>query len=352
MALFLLGLVLAAGPLAQNPSAPRSPAMVRAAFKQLIDRPRVPLEPREAAATTAPDGTVTQTLSIVSERKRDGALERVPLLVVKPAQPAGRRPAVIVMHGTGSNKESQRDWLAKLAARGIIGVSIDARYHGERAGGAKGADAYNAAITAAWRAPAKSQEHPFFYDTVWDLGRVVDYLISRPDVDAKNLGMLGFSMGGIQAWLAAAVDPRVKVVVPAIAVQSFRFSLEHDKWQGRAKTIAAVHEAAAKDLGEPAVNARVCRALWSKLIPGILDDFDAPSMLRLIAPRPLLILNGELDPNCPIEGAQIAIAAAQAAYKAAKSPDKLEVIIAPGVAHKVTDAQNAAALDWLSRHLR
>jgi hypothetical protein len=44
--------------------------------------------------------------------------------------------------------------------------------------------------------------------------------------------MIGISMGGIQTWLAASVDERVKVLVPAIAVQSFRWSLENDKWQG------------------------------------------------------------------------------------------------------------------------
>ena len=41
------------------------------------------------------------------------------------------------------------------------------------------------------------------------------------------------------------------------------------------------------------VDAKVCRALWNKVIPGILDQFDCPSMIRLFAGRPLLILNGE-----------------------------------------------------------
>src|SRR5579862_2816347 len=122
--------------------------------------------------------------------------------------------------------------------------------------------------------------------------------------------MIGFSMGGIETWLAAAVDDRVKVAVPAIGVQSFRWSLEHERWQGRANTIKAAHEAAAKDLGEAQVNAKVCRALWSKVIPGILDQYDCPSMIRLFAPRPLLILNGENDPNCPLDGARLAFAAA------------------------------------------
>ena len=92
----------------------------------------------------------------------------------------------------------------------MIGLAIDARYHGERAGGAQGATAYVAAITAAWKTkPGEPQEHPFYFDTVWDLWRLLDYVGQRPDVDPQRVAMVGFSMGGIQTWLAAAVDQRV-----------------------------------------------------------------------------------------------------------------------------------------------
>src|SRR5205085_2037768 len=86
-----------------------------------------------------------------------------------------------------------------------------------------------------------------YYDTCWDLWRTVDYLVTRPEVDAERLGMIGFSMGGIETWLAASVDERIKVAVPAIGVQSFRWSLENDRWQGRARTIQAANDAGASD---------------------------------------------------------------------------------------------------------
>ena len=162
--------------------------------------------------------------------------------------------------------------------------------------------------------------------------------------------MIGFSMGGIETWLAAAVDERVKVAVPAIGVQSFRWSLENDHWQGRANTIKAAHQAAAKDLGEPEVNQKVCRALWNKIIPGILDQFDCPSMLRLFAGRPLLILSGEKDGNCPLEGARLAFASAEKAYKDAKASGKLRILVAP-VGHQVTKEQHQAALEWFEKWL-
>src|SRR5262249_34074634 len=155
----------------------------------------------------------------------------------------------------------------ELAPMGFIAIAIDARYHGERVeGGAHGAQEYNEAITRAWREKdPKKQEHPFYFDTVFDLWRTVDYLRSRPDVDPRRIGMVGISMGGIETWLAAATDERIAAAVPLIGVQSLRWSLENEKWQGRANTIRAAHEAAAADLGEKEINGKVCRALWTKV---------------------------------------------------------------------------------------
>jgi dienelactone hydrolase len=262
-------------------------------------------------------------------------------------------PAVIVLHGTGGSKEGSRSWLEQLAHRGFVAIAIDGRFHGERAGDAKGTRAYNEAIIQAWRTKSgQPQAHPFYYDTCWDIWRTIDYLQTRGDVDPDRIGMIGISKGGIETWLAAAVDERVKVAVPAISVQSFRWSLDHDRWQGRANTIKDAHEAVAADLGEPRVNARVCRALWSKVIPGILDEFDAPSMLRLFDGRSLLILNGEKDPNCPIEGAELAFAAARAAFHEARADDQLKIMVAQGAGHTVTKEQQEAALDWFVAWLK
>jgi dienelactone hydrolase len=328
------------------------PAEVKAAFLKLLDRPRVALDPQRTKTETLPSGFVAESLTIATERKADGSIERVPLLVVRPAKPAGRLPAVIALHGTGGNKVQLRGLLVEFARRGLIGVAIDARYHGDRAGGARGAQAYVAAVTRAWKTPTgEPHEHPFFYDTCWDLWRTLDYLQTRADVDGDRLAMIGFSMGGIETWMAGAVDNRVKVAIPAIGVQSFRWSLEHEAWHGRAATIQAAHEAAAKDLGEPEVNARVCRELWNKVIPGALDQFDCPSMIRLFAGRPLLVLSGERDPNCPLPGAKLAFEAAEAAYRETGASEKLQIFVAPDTGHKVTTEQRKAAFDWLAKWL-
>jgi dienelactone hydrolase len=351
--------LLAARAASGREAAPAYPpvAQVKAAFLLLLDRDKIPLDAKTRSSSTEADGRIVETVTIASDRKADGTIERVPLLIVRPgngtgALKAGRFPAVIVLHGTGGNKKQMRPLLDELAQRGIIGVALDARYHGERSHGPGGSKAYVAAITRAWRSPARQpQEHPFYFDTCWDIWRTIDYLQTRPDVDANRLGMIGFSMGGIETWLAAAVDDRIKVAVPAIGVQSFRWSLEHDAWQGRARTIQAAHLAAAEDLKEPQVNPRVCRELWNKVIPGMLDQFDCPSMLRLFAGRPLLILNGDQDPNCPLEGAKLAFASAESAFREAGATDKLKILVAEKTGHRVTTEQRQAALDWFTKWL-
>ncbi len=328
---------------------PLAPEEAKKAFLKLLDRPKVSMDVK-VSETKEADGLVTEKLTFASEKKSDGTIERVPTLIVRPAK-QGKYPAVIALHGTGGNKEGLRSWMVELAKHGIMGVAIDARYHGERSDGAKGATAYVAAITKAWKvSKGEPQEHPFYYDTCWDLWRTLDYLESRSDVDATKLGMFGISMGGIETWLAASVDDRVKVAAPLIGVQSFRWSLENDKWQGRANTIKGSHDTAAKDLNEPKVNQRVCRELWSKVIPGILDDFDCPNLIQLFAGRALLIGNGETDGNCPIEGARIAFKAAEDAFAKANAKDKLKILV-ENVGHKVTDDQRKATLEWFEKWL-
>ena len=111
--------------------------------------------------------------------------------------------------------------LRELAAEGFIGVAIDGRYHGERCSAGKGSADYEKAIVQAFR---DQREHPFYFDTVWDVMRLIDYLQTRDDVDATRIGLYGVSKGGIETYLTAAVDPRVKVAVPCIGMQSFHWA--------------------------------------------------------------------------------------------------------------------------------
>lgn len=332
---------------------PLPPLEAKAALLKLLERPKVPADLKDEADPVVKGGLVHTRWSFASEKKADGTIERVPGLAVRPADTKGNLPVMIVLHGTGGSKDGVVSWLEEFAKQGIMGIAIDARYHGDRSGGKKGSEAYVAAIGKAWSTPTgKPMEHPFYYDTVWDLWRLMDMLEKTPGVDSKRIGMLGISMGGIQTWLAASVDDRVSVAAPLIGVQSFRWSLENDKWQGRANTIKAAHEAAAKDLGEPMVNRKVCRELWSKVIPGILDDFDCPNLIPLFAGRALIITNGDQDGNCPIEGARIAFKAAEEAFAKSGDKAKLSIHVGEKVGHTVTAEHRKAAVAFCVKWLK
>ncbi len=69
----------------------------------------------------------------------------------------------------------------------------------------------------AWRG---SGEHPYLLDNLWDLRVLVSYLYGRPDVDAARLGASGVSLGGMHAWLLAALEPRIAAAAPLIGVQA------------------------------------------------------------------------------------------------------------------------------------
>ena len=313
-----------------------SPA-TRDAFLRLLDRPRVPLAP---SVRVRPDQgrLIAEEISFASQ-----AGERVPALLIRRDNVASRQPVVIVLHGTGGSKEGVASRLRELAARGFLAIAIDGRYHGERAkAAAPGMAPYQAAILRAFRTGG---ERPFLYDTVWDVMRLIDYLETRSDVDPARIGLTGISKGGIETYLAAAADPRVAVAVPLIGVQSFRWGLEHGGWDSRAWTLREAIDAAARDSGE-SVGAGFMRRFYDRIAPGLYAEFDGPAMLPLIAPRPLLVINGDSDPRTPVAGVRQCIAAAEQAYSARNASDRLVLYLQPDAGHQVTAEADRLALNW------
>jgi predicted esterase len=334
-------LLLAAAPGTTRADAAPAAATIRADFLRLIDRPRV--DPAPVVSAPAADGDLVR----IDFSYRSEAGQRVPGILVEPAAAAGRRAAVIALHGTNGRKEAELPFLRELARAGFVAVAIDGRYHGARAPGGKGD--YPAAILRAYRT---GKEHPFFFDSAWDVLRLVDWLGTRADVDPSRIGLIGFSKGGIEAYLAAAADPRIAVAVPCIAVESFRWADEHDSWHSRIGTIQGAFDQAAQDAGVTRPDGAFVHAFYDRVAPGIDGEFDGPSIVPLIAPRPLLAINGDSDPRTPRPGLDEALAAIRAAYAAAGVPDRFEVLIQPHTGHQVTPAGYARAQAWLVRWLR
>jgi acetyl esterase/lipase len=313
----------------------------RAALLAIIDRPKVDLSP-EVVSQGVSAGLARYHFTYASD-----ASQRVPgLLIATPEVLADgkRHPVVIILHGTGGRKEADLPTLKPLAEKGFITVAIDGRFHGERGNQTD----YNAAIAQAF---ADGKSHPLYFDTVWDVMRLIDYLQSRPDVDPSRIGLMGISKGGIETWLTAAIDPRVAVAIPCISAQSFAWGLANDGWHGRVGTVQKGFDLAAKAEGLDHPDAAFVQKFYDRLIPGIYTRFDGPRMLPLIAPRPLLVISGEKDPINPIAGVKLCEQSTTAAYALAGASERFEMMIEPKTAHAVTKQAQATAMAWFEKWL-
>src|SRR4051812_28920493 len=112
--------------------------------------------------------------------------QRVTAIFTIPKKFAAPYPAVILLAGSGGHKDTDYVRIASdlMSTLGYATLSIDAQYHGERSRPERSGDIHLIGLDTmrdAW------------IQTVVDLRRAVDYLQSRPDIDGKSLGYLGFS---------------------------------------------------------------------------------------------------------------------------------------------------------------
>ena len=134
--------------------------------------------------------------------------DRVPGHLYLPKEIRGRVPAVLVQHGVGDKKHAKYivECCRMLTARGIIALAIDAPERGERKRPSKDGPAM-------WNLPAVRK---WFQQHCGDYSRALDYLATRPDVDARRLGYVGFSWGAITGVTFTAHDPRVRAMTSVV----------------------------------------------------------------------------------------------------------------------------------------
>jgi len=206
--------------------------------------------------------------------------ERVPALLVLPADAAPPHPVVLILHGVFGYKSSPNQIKRSdaLVAAGYATLRIDGKYRGEREAGAAGGLGLQTAYFY--------RNRDAMIQTVVDLMRGVDYLASRNDIDVERVGFTGFSMGGAIGAIFCAIDERVEAAVLGITGGDF------DKLNIRAGAT-----------GEE----RLRRAYM------IMDPVNFVSR---ISPRPLLMINGAKDEIVPK-------AATEALYEAAREPKRI-----------------------------
>ena len=127
--------------------------------------------------------------------------DRVGAYLVTPASTDGRVPAVLYLHGAGGDREEQLQAAVRLARQGAAGLTITAPSRGKSP--PAGATAEE---TLRW------QRDTIVADVV-AARRGLDLLADDERVDPDRLGLVGWSMGGRLATIAAGVDERVRAVV-------------------------------------------------------------------------------------------------------------------------------------------
>jgi dienelactone hydrolase len=60
---------------------------------------------------------------------------------------------------------------------------------------------------------------------VWDVMRTIDYIATRPELDARRVGCMGISGGGTATLFSAALEPRIRAAMVSGYLNTFRDSI-------------------------------------------------------------------------------------------------------------------------------
>lgn len=225
-------------------------------------------EPAKGAPVVKPfgvlrrDGYRIEKLTFLSEPGIE-----IPALLYLPGGSAGKIPAVIYVDSDG--KSAAASDLESLVKQGFAVLSMDARGYGEtRDRTALGAASwsryfgdYNNGMTAMLTG------HTLTGARAGDISRAVDFLGSRPEIDAQRIYGAARKFGGIAMLHAAALDARIQRVALEETLESYQSVVDH----------------------------RLNRGVMEHVVPGALRVYDFPDLARLLGSRPLVLVD-TLDP--------------------------------------------------------
>lgn len=270
---------------------------------------------------------------------------RLSAILEAPAGAGGRLPAVVVLHGFGSNKDSgtMRTAAKLFTSLGYAALRFDMRGCGESEG---------------------ERGRVICLEQVEDTRSALTFLAGRPDVDASRIAVFGHSFGAAVAIYAAGVDQRIAACLSSggwgNGAKKFRKQHESpEAWRRFSEMMERGREK--KRRGEPMKVPRfdivpIRPELRGNLAPGSILEFPfevvesmyaftANEVVGRIAPRPLLLLHPARDTVTPTEQSiELFLHAGQ--------PTDLHLVA--GVDHFLFDEGNTLVLDlvrdWLAQH--
>jgi dienelactone hydrolase len=246
----------------------------------------------------------------------------------RPNRP-GRYPGVLMQAGhTQEGKPENQRLAANLAVKGFVVLCFDPIGQGERM------QTYSRQLDAplaGWSVPEHiemgaqalliGQGLARYF--VWDAMRSLDYLTSRPEVDATRLGAAGCSGGGALTTFTGGLDPRLKVVVPACYPSSFRLLFA--------------------TMGPDA----------EMTFPNFLaSGLDTADFVEQSAPTPWLLEATETDQyHFSHEGVRMVYEEAREWYSLYHAQDNIGYLMGPG-SHGLPLASREAIYQWMIRYLK
>jgi dienelactone hydrolase/lysophospholipase L1-like esterase len=315
------------------------PALLKTVVDSLGDLPPRPSPQRvHVVSRELRRGYTVERVSI-----DNGAESDVTALVLVPEKRQPKAPAVLWLHsstpdknqiltpGTNGGEEPLGEALVRA---GYVVMAPDACWYGDRSETtpAGPAEVYRRDETGSNLGP---QESLFKFNlwmgrTLWgmfvrDDQIAVDYLCSRPEVDAKRIGVTGMSMGSTRSWWLAAVDDRVAVTVGVACLTRYQNLIAHGELRSHGIYYFA---------------------------NGLLKHCDSEGVLALIAPRPLLTLTGDIDRGSPVDGIKVLDEKVSRVYQAVGSSDQFKNIIYKDTGHVYTPQMRAELLAWFERWLK
>lgn len=205
-----------------------------------------------------------------------------------------------------------RDFARQIVARGQAALAIEQRAFGERGGTPEGPDCYQPAVQALLLGRTLLGER------VWDISRAIDVIEAHfPAIDSSKIAVMGNSGGGTATIYAAALDERIAAAMPSCA------------FCGYLPSIGAQYHC-------------LCN-----YIPGIANHFDMGDLAGLIAPRPLVVVNGQQDDIFPVDSAVKQAEIARCLYEASGAPQNFRHVIGPE-GHRFYAALGWPAFDELT----
>lgn len=158
---------------------------------------------------------------------------------------------------------------------------------------------------------------------VHDDQRAVDYLASRPDVDATRIGCAGLSGGGLRTVMLTGADERIRCACCAGMMTTWR-----DYLLNKCHTHT-----------------------WMCYVPGLAREIDYPEILGLAVPNPVLVLNNRQDSLFTLPEMERADRILSEVYRKAGAADRYRASFYDGP-HKFDAEMQKEAFAWFDRWLK